>query len=92
MEPIKSFGEKKKPGTLLTGFPTASSGKLGRSLPGRCRNLRIFWGPREEKNSSKSIGITGQSNSKSLAWLSGLERHLEVQSGDSLCKVLAKHI
>lgn len=38
------------PDTLLTGFPAALSLKERRLLPGRCRNLRIFCGPKNERN------------------------------------------
>ena len=37
------------PDTSLTGFPAALPGKYRMSLLGRCRNLRISWGPREEE-------------------------------------------
>ena len=36
------------------------------------KNLRIFWGPQEEKNYPKSIGITGKCDGKLLAWFPGL--------------------
>jgi len=44
MELIKPLG-KNQPGTLFTGFPATLPGEQGRSLLGRLRNLRIFWGP-----------------------------------------------
>ena len=58
MKPIKLW--KNQPGTLLTGFLAELPGKQGRSLPGRPRNFKIFWGPQEERNSPKSIGTAGK--------------------------------
>lgn len=51
---------KGQPDALLTGFPASFPGPQGRSLPGRGRNPRIFWGPQEERNSPEFICTAGQ--------------------------------
>ena len=51
---------EKQPGILLTEFTAASPDKQKKPPHGWCRNLKIFWGPQEERNSPKSINIKGR--------------------------------
>ena len=50
--------------------------KEGHFLVG-AETLGYLGGSQEERNSPKSIVITGKSDGKSLFWLPGLKRHLK---------------
>lgn len=92
MEANKAPLEKSAWYLAYVGFPAALLGKQGRSLPGRCRNLRYFGDLKKRGINPKLKVFQAKTDGKSLAWLLSLEVLLNVQSGDSLWKVRAKQI